>query len=219
MATVPLTLIFALILALAVDKAFLGSGFFKTVYFFPNLTSMVAIGCVAMMLFNPTAGPINSFLSSLGVSKESLPKWFMSTKSALWTVILVVVWKQAGYYMILFIGGLKAIPQHLYEAAKIDGANSWQSFWYITRPMLSPTIFMCLILCIIASFQVFDIINVTTQGGPGRATTVLVFRIYTEGFTNWKMGYASAMAYFLFMIVLVVTLIQWRGQKNWVVED
>ena len=119
----------------------------------------------------------------------------------------------------MFMGGLKSIPNHLYEAAQIDGANSWKIFWNVTWPMLSPTTFMVTILCFIASFQVFDIINVTTQGGPGRATSVLVFRIYKEAFGEWKMGYASAIAYFLFVIILIITLIQWKGQKNWVNED
>ena len=217
--SVPLTIVFALLLALILNRKIFGGSFFKTVYFFPNLTSMVAVGCVAMMLFQPAGGPVNQTLQALGVMQERLPQWFMSTKTALMTVVLVVVWKQAGYYMIMFMGGLKSIPNHLYEAAKIDGANAWELFWNVTWPMLSPTTFMVAILCIIESFQVFDIINVTTQGGPGRATGVLVFRIYTEGFKNGKMGYASAIAYFLFLIIFVVTLIQWRGQKNWVTEE
>lgn len=217
--TVPLTIALSLVLALALNRKLFAGGFFKTVYFFPNLTSMVAVGCVAMMLFQPVDGPVNQVLRILGISEQNLPQWFMSTKTAMLTVVIVVVWKQAGYYMIMFMGGLKSIPPHLYEAAKIDGASSWNLFWNVTWPMLSPTTFMVTILCIIASFQVFDIINVTTQGGPGRATTVLVFRIYMEGFKNWKMGYASAIAYFLFAIILVITLIQWHGQKNWVSEE
>lgn len=217
--TVPLTIALSLVLALALNRKLFAGGFFKTVYFFPNLTSMVAVGCVAMMLFQPVDGPVNQVLRILGISEQNLPQWFMSTKTAMLTVVIVVVWKQAGYYMIMFMGGLKSIPPHLYEAAKIDGASSWNLFWNVTWPMLSPTTFMVTILCIIVSFQVFDIINVTTQGGPGRATTVLVFRIYMEGFKNWKMGYASAIAYFLFAIILVITLIQWHGQKNWVSEE
>jgi multiple sugar transport system permease protein/alpha-1,4-digalacturonate transport system permease protein len=121
--------------------------------------------------------------------------------------------------MIMFMAGLKNIPSHLYEAARIDGASNWQCFRHVTWPMLSPTTFMVTILSIIASFQVFDIINITTKGGPGRATTVLVFRIYREAFRDWKMGYASAIAYFLFMIILAVTVIQWQGQKRWVNND
>jgi multiple sugar transport system permease protein/alpha-1,4-digalacturonate transport system permease protein len=217
--SVPLTILVALLLALMLNKGLFGNGLFKTIYFFPNLTSMVAVSCVAMLLFEPVQGPINRLLLGFGVPEEYLPQWFFSTKSALMTVVLVVVWKQAGYYMIMFLGGLKNIPPHLYEAAKIDGANTWDCFRHVTWPMLSPTTFMVTILCVIGSFQVFDIINVTTKGGPGRATTVLVFRIYREAFSSWRIGYASAIAYFLFVIVLIVTLIQWRGQKRWVNDD
>ena len=217
--SVPLTILFALLLALALNRKLPLAGFFKTICFFPNLTSMVAVGCVAMLLFMPQNGPINNFLSSVGVREENLPQWFFSTKTALMTIIIVVVWKQAGYYMIMFMGGLKNIPDFLYEAARIDGANSWQLFRHVTWPMLSPTTFMVTILCFISSFQVFDIINVTTEGGPGRATSVIVFRIYQEAFKNNKMGYASAQAYLLFLIILVITLIQWRGQKRWVNVD
>lgn len=217
--SVPFTILLALLLALMLNRKLFAGGFFKTVYFFPNLTSMVAVGCVAMLLFEPTKGPINSFLLSIGVSPEQLPQWFYSTKSALMTVVLVVVWKQAGYYMIMFMGGLKNIPPHLYEAARMDGAGAWKTFWNVTWPMLSPTTFMVTILCFISSFQVFDIINITTEGGPGRATTVIVFRIYKEAFKNWKMGYASAMAYVLFALIMIITVIQWQGQKKWVNDD
>ncbi|MDR2044800.1 MAG: sugar ABC transporter permease [Clostridium sp.] len=216
--SVPLSLLAGLLLALMLNRRRFLGGFFKTVYFFPNLTSMVAIGCVAMLLFDPAQGPVNRLLLFLGVPKERLPGWFASTKTAMLTVVLTVVWKQAGYYMVMFLGGLKTIPEHLYDAARIDGAGTWKCFWNVTWPMLSPTTFMVTILCFIASFQVFDIISITTDGGPGRATMVLVQRIYREAFRNFKMGYASAIAYFLFLIILAVTLIQWRGQKRWVNE-
>ncbi|GHU22734.1 ABC transporter permease [Spirochaetia bacterium] len=217
--SVPLTIVVSLALALILNTNVRGTTVFKTLYFFPNLTSMVAVSCVFMLLFDPNSGPINRFLMSLGFSEAALPRWFFASKSALFTVVIVVVWKQAGYYMIMFLAGLKNIPSHLYEAARIDGANSIQCFRHVTLPMLSPTTFMVTILSIIASFQVFDIINVTTKGGPGRATTVLVFRIYKEAFSNWKMGYASSIAYFLFVVIMIVTLIQWQGQKRWVNED
>jgi multiple sugar transport system permease protein/alpha-1,4-digalacturonate transport system permease protein len=217
--SVPLTMFVALLMALMLNKKLFLGDLFKTLYFFPNLTSTVAISCVFMLLFEPNNGPINHILSLAGIPKESLPGWFFSTKTALITVVIVVVWKQAGYYMIMFLAGLKNIPTHLYEAAKIDGANNWQSFCHVTLPMLSPTTFMVTILSIIASFQVFDIINLTTRGGPGRATTVLVYRIYREAFGDWRMGYASAIAYFLFMLILLITLIQWQGQKKWVNTD
>ena len=121
--------------------------------------------------------------------------------------------------MIMFLGGLKNIPAHLYESAKIDGATPMKAFRYITWPMLSPTTFMVTILTFIGSFQVFDIINVTTEGGPGRATTVLVMRVYQEAFRYGRMGYASAIGYFLFLIVFIFTLIQWKAQKKWVNDD
>jgi multiple sugar transport system permease protein/alpha-1,4-digalacturonate transport system permease protein len=218
-ASVPLTMLTALLLALMLNRGVPGGGLFKTLYFFPNLTSMVAVSCVAMLLFEPVKGPLNQMLMAVGVPEANLPQWFFSTKSALMTVVITVVWKQCGYYMIMFMAGLKNISPNLYEAARIDGANAWHCFCHVTWPMLSPTTFMVTILSIIGSFQVFDIINVTTKGGPGRATTVIVFRIYREAFNNWKMGYASAMAYFLFVIILIVTLIQWNGQKRWVNDD
>jgi multiple sugar transport system permease protein/alpha-1,4-digalacturonate transport system permease protein len=217
--SVPLTMFIALVFALMLNKKLFLGNIFKTLYFFPNLTSTVAISCVFMLLFEPNNGPVNHILSLLGVPADRLPGWFFSTKTALITVVVVVVWKQAGYYMIMFLAGLKNIPTHLYEAARIDGANSWQCFLHVTWPMLSPTTFMVTILSIIASFQVFDIINITTKGGPGRATTVVVYRIYREAFRDWRMGYASAMAYFLFMVIFLVTLVQWKGQKNWVNTD
>ncbi|MDR2657019.1 MAG: sugar ABC transporter permease [Oscillospiraceae bacterium] len=217
---VPLTLAISLLLALALNRRIALAGFFKTIFFFPTLTSMVAVGCVALLLFEPNKGPINQLLKAVtGLPAESLPKWFFSSKTALGTVVATVVWKQAGYYMVMFMGGLKNIPSHLYEAAKVDGAGPVRTFFSITWPMLSPTTFMVTILLFIASFQTFDIINVTTEGGPGRATSVLVFRIYREAFRDWKMGYASAIAYFLFLIILVVTLVQWHGQRNWVNDD
>lgn len=213
--TVPLTIAFALSLALMLNRKLYGGGFFKTIYFFPNLTSMVAVGCVWLQIL-ATDGPVNQFLKSLGM--ENPPKWFWATSTALLSIIIVVVWKQAGYYMILFLGGLKNIPGELYEAAKMDGAGPWVTFWKVTWPMLSPTTFMVTILTFIASFQVFDIINVTTEGGPGRATRVLVMEIYDQAFGYSKMGYGSAIGYFLFLIVFIITLIQWQGQKKWVVE-
>ena len=213
---VPLTLIASLLLALVLNQGIKFDGFFKTIFFFPNLTSMVAIGCVALMIFEPSGGIVNQMLHFMGVATKDLPKWFNATSTALITVVLVVVWKTAGYYMIIFLGGLKNIPAHLYEAAEIDGANKWQCFRNVTWPMLSPTTFMVAVLCFISSFQVFDIIQITTNGGPGRATSVLVYRVYKEAFQNWKMGYASAIAYFLFLIIFIITIIQWRGQKKWV---
>lgn len=217
LSTVPLTMLFALLLALMLNRKMYGGKVFQTIYFFPNLTSMVAVGCVWLQIFNRKNGPVNQFLMNV-LNVENPPKWFWGGTTALLTIVIVVVWKQAGYYMIMFMGGLKNIPAHLYEAAKIDGAGPWQCFLHVTLPMLSPTTFMVAILCFIASFQVFDIINVTTEGGPGRSTEVIVMRIYKEAFKYGRMGYGAAIGYILFAIILVITLIQWYGQKNWVAE-
>lgn len=212
--TVPGTITVSLFLAVAVNQGIKGSSLFKTMFFLPNISSMVAVGIVWSMLFNPVSGPINNVLRSLGVANP--PMWISATSSALWSVILVAIWKQSGYYMVILLAGLQSIPSQLYEAASIDGAGALKKFFKITLPMLSPTMFMVMVLCIIQSFQVFDLVNIMTQGGPGRSTNVLVFRIYEEGFQKLQFGYASAMAYFLFLIVLIVTLIQFQGQKKWV---
>ena len=210
--TVPGIVVFALLLAVAVNTGIRCSGLFKTMFFLPNISSMVAVGIVWAMLFNPTMGPINNFLRSLGI--ENPPQWISASDSALWSIMLVDIWKKAGYYMVILLAGLQSIPKQLYEAASIDGAGAVKKFFKITLPMLSPTMFMVMVLCIIQSFEVFDLVNIMTQGGPGRSTNVLVFRIYQEGFQKLQFGYASAMAYFLFLIVLIVTLIQFRGQKK-----
>lgn len=212
--TVPGTIVLALLLAVLVNKGIKGSSIFKTMFFLPNISSMVAVGIVWAIIFNPTQGPLNSFLRSIGIANP--PMWLSSTNTALWSVMLVAIWKQAGYYMIIILAGLQSIPNQLYEAASIDGANGVRKFFKITLPMLSPTMFMVIILSIINSFQVFDLINIMTDGGPGRSTNVLVYRIYQEGFQKLQFGYASAMAYFLFLIIMVITLIQFRGQKKWV---
>lgn len=212
--TVPGTIVVSLLLAVAVNTGIKASGFFKTMFFFPTITSMVAVGIVWALIFNPYTGPLNQILQSLGIKNP--PQWLASSDTALLSVMLVAIWKNAGYYMVILLAGLQSIPEQLYEAAQIDGAGAVKRFFRITLPMLSPTMFMVLILNIISSFQVFDLINIMTEGGPGRSTNVLVYRIYQEGFQQLEFGYASAMAYFLFLIVLIVTLIQFRGQKKWV---
>ncbi len=212
--SVPLTLFFSLLLALALNRKTPLGGMFKTVYFFPTITSMVAIAIVWTLLFHPTMGPINNFLRAMGM--QNPPGWLASSKWALATVVTVSVWKYAGYYMIMILAGLQTIPGHLYESSEIDGASILQRFLYITWPMLSPTMFMVTILSIINSFQVFDLVYIMTEGGPGSSTNVLVFRIYQEGFKYTRFGYASAMAYFLFLVIFIITLLQFRGQKKWV---
>jgi len=205
---IPLTLVAALSLALVLNRKVRGVKFFRTAAFFPYITSLVAVAVVWNMLFNPTAGPINQLLEALGVAEP--PRWVASTGWAMPAVILTSVWRDMGYYMVLFLAGLQTIPREYYEAAKVDGANAWQRFWSITLPGLRPTTFFVLVLLTIQSLKVLDLIVVMTGGGPGRSTLVLSLLIYREGIVEGKFGYSSAIALVLFVIVLAVTVLQFR---------
>ena len=199
------------LIAMLLNSKIRGKTALRTICFFPYLTSMVSVATVWNLILAPS-GPLNQLLRMVGISNP--PGWLLDQNWALYSVIIVAIWKNFGYYMIILLAGLQGIPKYLYESAEIDGATKRQCF-----PMLSPTIFLCLVTIIIAAFQEFDLINILTKGGPGRATNVLVFRIYTEGFVNVKMGYASAIAYTLFAMIMVITLIQFVLQKKWVNYD
>lgn len=211
---VPLTVLLALLSAVALNGVRHLRKYLRMAFYFPQITSMVSIAIVWGLLFNPMSGPINTVLKGIGIANP--PEWLMSSHWALLAVILVAVWKSFGYYMIILLAGIQGIPEHLYESAKLDGANKFQQFVYITLPSLSPTLFMVLVLTIINSFQVFDLVSVMTDGGPGRSTNVLVFRIYQEAFIHYRMGYAAAMSAVLFLIIMVISLIQFRMEKKWV---
>ncbi|MEW4413650.1 sugar ABC transporter permease [Clostridium sp. AN503] len=210
---VPGTLMLALLFALGLNQKIRFKEGFRVIYFLPHITSMVAAAMVWRMIFNDTYGPLSNFLRTVGIDP---PGWLSNSKWALISITVMSIWKNYGYYIVILLAGLAGIPYQLYEAAELDGANRFQKFRYITWPMLSPTMFFALITCIISSFKVFDAINIMTEGGPGRSTYVLVYTIYTEAFQNYKFGYASSVALVLFLIILIVTLIQWRGQKKWV---
>jgi multiple sugar transport system permease protein len=209
----PLTLLLALFFAAVLNRVTFGRKFFRVCFFLPYISSMVSVAVIWKLIFSPN-GPLSSMLMGLGVSEP--PKWLMSSDWALYALIIIAVWKNFGYYMLILLAGMQTIPGYLYEAAEIDGASAFQRFRKITLPMLSPTIFLCIVMLLINSFQVFDLVNVLTRGGPGYATQVLVYRIYTEAFTYSHMGYACAISYFLFLVVLVITVIQFVGQKYWV---
>lgn len=212
--TVPLTVVVALVLALALHRGLMGLPIFRAIHFFPHIASTVAVAVVWQFLYHPDMGPINMFLKAVGFG--SPPRWTASVTWAMPAVILMSVWKSAGYYMIMFLAGLQAIPGYLYEAATIDGAGAWGRFRYITLPLLTPTLFFVLVINLINSFKVFDQIYIMTRGGPGRATTVLVYYIYLQAFVNQNFGYASAMAFVLFLILLIITVFQFRLQERWV---
>ena len=212
-----LTMLVSLFLASLLNRLSRCRKFFRIAFFMPYISSMVSVAIIWKMIFNPQGGPLNTVLAQLGA--DSLPQWLASTTWALYAVIIVSVWKNAGYYMMIFLAGLQNVPGSLYEAAALDGAGGWQKYFRITLPLISPTIFLNMILVTISSFQVFDLISVMTDGGPGMSTNVLAFRIYQEGFRQMHMGYASSIAYFLFAVILVITLIQFAVQKYWVNYD
>jgi len=209
---VPLTLAISLGLALLLNQKLRGIAFFRVAIFFPYITSLVAIAIVWNMLFDPTSGPINQFLHLIGIANP--PGWTASTAWSLPAVIITAVWRDMGYYMVLFLAGLQAIPQEYYEAASVDGAGRWRQFWNVTLPSLRPTTFLVLVLLSVSSFKVFDLIFVMTQGGPGRATLVLSQLIYQDGIINGQFGYSSAISLVLFVIVLIVTVFQFRIQQR-----
>jgi ABC-type sugar transport system permease subunit len=205
---IPLTLVASLALAMALNQKLRGVNFFRTAAFFPYITSLVAVAVVWNMLFNPTAGPINLLLEAVGV--QDPPRWVSSTDWAMPAVIITSVWRDMGYYMVLYLAGLQTIPKEYYEAAKVDGANAWQRFWGITLPSLRSTTFFVLVMLTIQSFKVLDLIVVMTGGGPGRSTLVLSQLIYREGIIEGQFGYSSAIALVLFLIVFTVTVVQFR---------
>ncbi|MFA9376510.1 MAG: carbohydrate ABC transporter permease [Lachnotalea sp.] len=215
-ATVPLTLASALGLAVVLNQKVKGRNFFRTVSFFPYVASIVAVAAVWNMIFNPANGPVNMVLSKLGISADHLPGWAADKHWAMITVILFSVWKSMGYYMIIYLAGLQGISGDLYEAAGLDGANTWQKFKNITWPMLSPTTFFVTIMLTISSFKVYTEMYMITQGGPGTSTLVLVYHIYNVAFKNWDLGYASAISMVLFLLVLIVTIVQFKGEEKFV---
>ena len=215
--TVPLTMVASLALAVVLNQKVMGRGVFRTLAFFPYVASLVAITAVWKMLFHPSKGPINSILyNSFNVSQDRLPQWFTGGLVLL-SMILFSVWKYMGYYMVIYLAGLQGISSELYEAASLDGANTWQRFRYITWPQLSSTTFFVVVMLTINCFKVYDIAVMLAGGGSGELTTsatVLVYYIYQKAFIDWDLGYSSAVAMVLFVLVLVVTIIQFRGQSK-----
>jgi multiple sugar transport system permease protein len=215
--TVPLTMIASLALAIVLNQKVKARGFLRTIAFFPYVASLVAITAVWSMIFHPSKGPVNYLLLTLfGVPQQDLPKWF-SGSLVLVTLILFSVWKYMGYYMVIYLAGLQGISSDLYEAGGLDGANTWQKFRYITWPQLRPTTFFVVVMLTINCFKVYDIAVMLAGGGDGKlstSATVLVYYIYQNAFNYWKLGYSSAIAMVLFIMVLVITIIQFRYEKK-----
>lgn len=214
---VPISLILGLILAVLIQKYTYISNWIKVMIFMSYISSVVAIAVVWMVLLQPAYGPVNQFLNSIGIINP--PQWLADMKWALPTLILITIWQGIGYYVVIYIGGLNSISESIYEAAEIDGANFWMRIWNISIPLVSPTTFFLAITGIIGSFKVFDLVSVLTEGGPGTSTTVLAYYIYRSAFKYNRMGYASAIAWIVFIIIFVITIVQWKGQKKLVTYE
>jgi multiple sugar transport system permease protein len=214
--TVPGSVIFSLLVALAVNKV-KGKTFYRTVFFLPTITSSVAVSMVWLWLLNGDFGLINLYLRD--VFGFDPPNWLVNTKWVIPAVSMVAVWASLGFNMVIFLAGLQGIPATYLEAAQIDGASKWRQFWNITLPLLSPTTFFVTIISIIGSFQVFDMIYVMTGGGPGNASSTMVFHIYELAFVKFNFGKSAAAAVVLFAVIMGVTLFQFWGQRRWVNYD
>ena len=212
LATSVLGVIIPLVLACILNSKIRGAEFYKTAYFLPFITPMIVIGVVWEWIFDPNIGLLNHILH-LHIN------WLYDTHFAMPALIIVSVWKLIGYNMVIFLSSLSGISQSMFEAAKIDGANELQTFKNVTVPLLSPTIFFVVIITAISSFQVFDLIYLMTQGGPLNSTNVLVYAIYQNAFEYFNVGKASAIAYVLFVIILVLTLVQWNLRKKLVYNE
>jgi multiple sugar transport system permease protein len=212
--SVPLGVTLAFLMAIALNQKLRGQTWFRTIFYLPSVVSGIAVALLWGWLLNPDFGLINYLLSFVGIQG---PKWLYSTTWAMPSIILMSLWGVGGS-MVVFLAGLQGIPEHLYEAAELDGAGEWGKFWNVTVPMISPVIFFNMIVTIIFAFQIFDQVYIMTsgKGGPANATLVYVLYLYRQGFEYFKMGYASALALILFLIVLGITVFQFGVARRWV---
>jgi len=209
---VPVTMALALAVAMLLNRRIKGVALLRAIFFLPYITSFVAISIVWQWMYDPDFGLFNWALGLVGLGPFP---WLNSPTTALMALILMAVWIHIGFQMVIFLAGLQAIPNELYEAATIDGAGTWRKFWRITLPLLRPTTFFVLVTSIIGSFQVFTFVYVMTEGGPLHATDVIVYHIYQNAWQFLRMGYASAMSWVLFAVIFLITLLQFRllGRK------
>jgi multiple sugar transport system permease protein len=209
----PLVYVGGLALALALNQKLKGRSFLRATYFLPVVTSWVVVALVWKWLLNPTNGLVNQVLGAFGLPE---PGWWTDPQWALPAVILSSAWKDLGFVMVILLAGLQAIPGELYEAAMVDGSSPWQRFWRVTLPLLSPSTFFVVVISLINGFQVFDQVYVMTAGGPAGSSQVVVGQIYDLTFRYGRAGEASALSWILFAVILVITVVQIRGQRRWV---
>lgn len=206
--TTPLSLFGGLGLALLIESGTRGRALFRAVFFLPVVSLMVAMATAFQYMFHPTIGPVNAALRLVGLTG---PNWLGSSDSVMWTLAIIGVWEQVGFNMVLFLAGLTAIPRDLYAAAEIDGVRSaWSRFTTVTWPLLGPTTLFVLTITMIRALRVFDIVATLTQGGPNKASEVLLYTIYTEAFSFLRMGYAAAVTVVFLAVVVVLMLVQTR---------
>lgn len=210
---VPVTIFLALVLAVIIDKYCYGKLPIRLAMFMPYISNVVAVAIVWVMMYSPW-GPFTQMVKAFGVANP--PQWLGDHNWALPAIMLMTIWGGVGYAMMIYTSSITSLPKDVYEAADIDGAGEVTKFVKITVPFLSPTTFFLVITTFISSFQVFAPIQIMTRGGPGTATHVLVYYIYTTAFTFYRMGYAASMSWILFLILFLITMIQWTGQKKWV---
>lgn len=210
---VPLNIILAMFLATLLKDKFLGIGIFRTAIFVPVVTSLIVWAIVWKYLLAPELGFINQLLAMFGIQG---PSWLLNVKTALPAVIVVSVLKNVGLNMILFLTAMQQVPGELYEAAELDGASNFGKFRNVTLPLITPTIFLTMIITTIGAMKIFGQIYVMTRGGPGDSTKVLVYYIWETAFRHFDMGYASALAFVLFFILLAFTILSWVVRKRWV---
>lgn len=211
---VPLSTAASLALAVAMNQKLKGISFFRTAFYIPYVSSTVAVAVIWLWLYNPDYGLINYFLSQIGI--QNTPGWIYDVHWAKPSIIIMNIWHYVGYFMILFLAGLQGIPPQVYEAAEVDGASKWAQFWKITLPLLSPTTFLVVVLRLIGAFQIMEEIFILTEGGPAGSTESVVYFIYKNAFEWFRMGYASAMAWVLFIVIFIFTLLQFKLQHEWV---
>ncbi|GAA4169029.1 sugar ABC transporter permease [Gryllotalpicola koreensis] len=209
----PLVYVGGLALALALNAKMKGRALLRGVYFLPVVTSWVVVALVWRWLLNPSVGIVNHTLALIGIHG---PGWWADPAWSMPSIIIASAWKDLGFVMVILLAGLQTINQDLYEAAEIDGAGWWRRLFSITMPMLSPSTFFVVVLSLINGFQVFDQVFVMTGGGPNNSSQVVVQQVYDLTFRYGQAGMASALSWLLFLVILVVTLVQFYGQKKWV---
>jgi len=213
--SVPINVVITLVLAVMLNQKLRGIGFYRTAYYLPVISASVAVSLMFMWIL-ANNGLLNQLLEIIGLKPV---KWLTDPNLALNSVIGVTIWKGLGMNMIIFLAALQDIPSEMLEAAAIDGANRFQQFTKITVPLISPVIFFVTITGVIGSFQSFDLVYNMTHGGPGHATTLIGYYIWQHAFNYLHMGYGAALAYVLFIIILILTIIQWALRKRWVYSE